>query len=258
MLTGALGDLPPPPDVSAPPPEAAQTPTGLFTKVIVPGNGTSHPGPQDTVKVHYTGWTRDGSMFDSSVVRKVPASFRLDRLIKGWNEGVQLMVVGEKRRLWIPSDLAYGDNPRDGAPAGDLVFDVELFDITPAAKPPPVPADVKAPPANARRTKTGLAYRILKKGKGKRSPRATDTVVVSYSGWTTDGKMFDSSVVRGSPATFKLQHVIKGWTEGVQLMKVGDVTRFWIPAKLAYGESPTTPGRPAGMLVFDIELIDVK
>ena len=78
-------------------------------------------------------------MFDSSVVRGEPIPFPLNGVIPGWTEGVGLMVVGEKRRLWIPAALAYGERPRPGAPAGDLVFDVELLDITPAPKPPPFP-----------------------------------------------------------------------------------------------------------------------
>ena len=120
-----------------------------------------------------------------------------------------------------------------------------------------MPPDVKAPPANATKTASGLAYRVLQKGKGTRHPKATDTVSVHYSGWTTDGKMFDSSVTRGQPASFPLNGVIKGWTEGVQLMVEGEKTRFWIPGKLAYGDT-ATGGRPAGMLVFDIELISIQ
>jgi len=128
---------------------------------------------------------------------------------------------------------------------------------TPGAKPA-VPEDVAAAPASAQKTASGLAYRVLKKGTSTQSPKDTDQVTVHYSGWTTDGKMFDSSVTRGQPATFPLKGVIKGWTEGVQLMHVGDTTRFWIPANLAYGEKPARPGAPSGMLVFDIELIAIK
>ena len=252
------GDLPAPPDVAAAPADAQKTASGLASKVLTPGTGKDHPSAEDTVKVHYTGWTKDGKMFDSSVTRKEPASFRLNQVIKGWTEGVQLMVTGEKRRFWIPGPLAYGDRPRMGAPAGDLVFEVELLEITPAPKPPPVPEDVKAAPAAAKKTASGLAYKILKPGTGKQSPKETDSVTVHYTGWTTDGKMFDSSVTRGSPATFRLNQVIKGWTEGVQLMKIGDTARFWIPGNLAYGDKPTRPGTPSGMLVFDIELISVK
>ena len=254
----AAPDLPAPADVAAPPADAAKTPSGLASKVLNKGTGKDHPGPEDKVKVHYTGWTKEGKMFDSSVVRNEPITFGLNQVIKGWTEGVQLMVVGEKRRLWIPGALAYGDHPRMGAPAGDLVFDVELLEVVAAPKPPPVPEDVKAAPASAKKTASGLQYRIIKKGTGTQSPKETDTVVVNYSGWTPDGKMFDSSVTRGQPASFRLNQVIKGWTEGVQLMKVGDTMRFWIPGNLAYGDKPTRPGAPSGTLVFDVELISVK
>jgi peptidylprolyl isomerase len=210
------------------------------------------------VKVHYTGWTKAGQMFDSSVTRGEPISFSLNGVIPGWTEGVPLMVVGEKRRFWIPSALAYGDHPRMGQPAGDLVFDVELLDIAAAPKPPPVPEDVKAAPATAKKTASGLAYRVLTPGTGTTHPAASSNVIVNYSGWTPDGKMFDSSVTRGQPARFGLGGVIKGWTEGVQLMTKGQKMRFWIPATLAYGDKPARAGAPAGPLVFDIELVDFQ
>jgi FKBP-type peptidyl-prolyl cis-trans isomerase len=251
-------DLPAPDDVAAPPASAVKTASGLASRVLTPGTGTQHPGPADRVRVHYTGWTKSGQMFDSSVARGEPITFPLNGVIPGWTEGLQLMVVGEKRRLWIPAALAYGERPRMGAPAGDLVFDVELLDIIQAPKPPPVPEDVKAPPATAKKTASGLAYRVLAPGAGTTHPTTASNVVVQYSGWTTDGKMFDSSVVRGEPARFNLGAVIKGWTEGVQLMTKGEKARFWIPGNLAYGDKPSRPGAPSGTLVFDIELVDFQ
>jgi peptidylprolyl isomerase len=125
-------------------------------------------------------------------------------------------------------------------------------------KAPKVPEDVAAVPKTAKKTKSGLAYRVLKKGTGKEHPKAESTVEVHYTGWTMDGKMFDSSVVRGEPTSFPLNQVIKGWTEGVQLMVVGEKTRFWIPGSMAYGDTPTRPGAPAGTLVFDVELLSIK
>jgi peptidylprolyl isomerase len=122
----------------------------------------------------------------------------------------------------------------------------------------PPPADVAAPPADAVKTASGLASKVITPGTGRDRPSPVDVVSVQYTGWTTDGKMFDSSVTRGEPATFALNGVIKGWTEGLQLMKVGDTMRFWIPGSLAYGDKPTRPGAPAGMLVFDVELIAIK
>jgi peptidylprolyl isomerase len=196
-------------------------------------------------------------MFDTSAAHGEPATFGLDDVIKGWTEGLQLMVVGETRRLWIPAKLAYGDSPRPGAPSGMLVFDVELVNVIPGKKPIEAPSDVAAPPKNATKTASGLAYVSLTNGNGKQHPHPRDRVRVHYSGWTTDGKLFDSSVARGEPAEFALNSVIKGWTQGVQLMVVGDKTRFWIPGELAYGNSPSRPGVPSGMLVFDIELLEI-
>ncbi|HLK88278.1 MAG TPA: FKBP-type peptidyl-prolyl cis-trans isomerase [Polyangia bacterium] len=249
---------PAPPDVAAPPADAKKTASGLASKVLVKGTGTAHPGPHDRVTVEYTGWTPDGKTFDSSLPGGEPARLSLDAVIKGWTEGLQLMVTGEKRRLWIPAALAYGNKPaRSGAPAGPLVFDVALLAFVKVTPPPPAPPDVAEVPADAKRTSTGLGYKFLKHGTGKSRPTADDTVVVHYSGWTTEGDLFDSSVVRGQPATFPLSGVIKGWTEGLQLMVVGDKARFWIPARLAYGDHPH-PGEPAGMLVFDVELLAIK
>jgi peptidylprolyl isomerase len=96
---------------------------------------------------------------------------------------------------------------------------------------------------------------VLQPGTGTRRPKVTDRVTVHYSGWTTDGQLFDSSVKSGQPATFALDEVITGWTEGLQLMVEGEKRRFWIPQSLAYkGQA----GAPAGMLVFDVELIRIE
>jgi FKBP-type peptidyl-prolyl cis-trans isomerase len=375
-------DLPAPPDVAAPPSDAEKTKTGIASKVLQKGTGTEHPEPQDEVTVHYTGWTVDGHMFDSSVKRGSPATFGLRNVIKGWTEGLQLMVVGEKRRLWIPVELAY--NHQHGRPEGMLVFDVELLSIQKGKKPVPAPPDVAAAPAgaqkaadglatkvlgpgkgtkhpadtdvvtfdatgwnasdgsmimsteqagmpvsrrikelppgigealklmvegesrrvwvpanlmamrpgqqspspltfdlklttittplaadapefkapsdvaaapsSAQKTASGLASKVLKKGTGTAHPAATDRVRVQYTGWQTDGTMFDSSLKTGRPAEFALNQVIPGWTEAVQLMVVGEKRRFWIPQDLAYKGQE---GGPKGMLVFDIELLEI-
>ena len=257
----AQDTIPAPPDVAAAPADAEQTPSGLATKVLQAGTGTEHPGPQDLVQVHYTGWTTDGSMFDSSVVRGEPVGLPLDRVIPGWTEGLQLMVAGETRRLWIPEELAYAGKP--GRPAGMLVFDVELIKIQERntlkiqdqPQTPPTPADVAAPPSDAEVTSSGLATKVLESGTGTEHPKKNSEVTVHYTGWTTDGNIFDSSIMRGQPASFPLNRVIAGWTEGVQMMVVGEKRRFWIPEKLAYGGAE---GAPKGMLVFDVELLEIK
>ncbi|MDE6299815.1 MAG: FKBP-type peptidyl-prolyl cis-trans isomerase [Muribaculaceae bacterium] len=108
-------------------------------------------------------------------------------------------------------------------------------------------------------TDSGLKYVIVKEGKGK-SPKATDTVTVHYTGVLTDGTVFDSSVERGEPIDFPLNRVIKGWTEGLQLMNEGSTAVFYIPSNLAYGEMGT-PGGPIGPnadLIFEVQLIKVN
>jgi len=464
-----------PSDVAAAPAGAEKTATGLASKVIKAGTGDKKPTAADTVTVHYTGWTTDGKQFDSSVERGEPTSFPLNGVIAGWTEGLQLMVEGEKRRFWIPEELAYGPKVEGGSrPGGMLCFDVELIGIKEAPKPPEgtektasgvayklikkgegakpaagnivtfhftgksmegeivqdsrsqpeppsvpldqlppamaellgemtageqrtswipepsipggfivadlelisfkeappiaevpqdteksasgiaykqikkgegdkpaatdivtfhfiaktmqgdvvqdsrtqpeppsmpldklspelagiitemntgeqrtcwlpeaqspggfiaadielisfkaqasapaVPEDVAAAPADAEKTESGLASKVLKVGEGTAKPKASDTVKVHYTGWETDGKMFDSSITRGEPAEFPLDGVIPGWTEGLQLMVVGEKRRFWIPEGLAYGPKQEGGGRPGGMLCFDVELLEI-
>jgi peptidylprolyl isomerase len=121
----------------------------------------------------------------------------------------------------------------------------------------PPPPNVEAPPANAERSESGLAWIVLQQGDGETFPTPQDMVQVHYTGWQTDGTMFDSSVERGEPNVFPAGGLIRGWVEGLQLMSVGEQRRFWIPADLAYGDEPMQPGAPAGMLVFDVYLMDV-
>jgi FKBP-type peptidyl-prolyl cis-trans isomerase len=181
--------------------------------------------------------------------------------------------------LWLALPLAVSlagcgssDDAGDGAAAdGDLENDAPA---TPAGvqsapadaevsasdnladDPLAAPADVQSAPADAEVTDSGLASRLLAAGTGTRHPVSTDRVSVHYSGWTTDGRLFDSSYSRGAPAEFPLDGVIRGWTEGLQLMVEGERRRFWIPQDLAYGANPAQ-GRPRGMLVFDVELLDI-
>jgi FKBP-type peptidyl-prolyl cis-trans isomerase len=247
-----------PADVAEAPAQATKSASGLAWRILAKGQGTAHPGPHDKVIIAFTAWTPEGEVIDSSVPDGEPRTFSMDDVIKGLSEALGAMAKGEKRRLWIPAALAEGGRPRRRGPVGPSVFDVELIDFVKMPDPMPVPDDVAAPPADAKRTPSGLAYKILKHGRGKNHPTANSTVEVHYSGWTPDGHLFDSSVARGKSISFPLDGVIKGWTEGVQLMVVGDRARFWIPSALAYGDAPARPGTPAGPLVFDIELLAIR
>ncbi|HKM38384.1 MAG TPA: FKBP-type peptidyl-prolyl cis-trans isomerase [Thiopseudomonas sp.] len=107
-------------------------------------------------------------------------------------------------------------------------------------------------------TASGLQYQILKKGEGTAHPSAGSTVKVHYHGTLLDGTVFDSSVDRNEPISFPLNRVITGWTEGVQLMVVGDKFKFFIPSKLAYGNSAAGKIKPGSLLIFEVELLEIQ
>jgi peptidylprolyl isomerase len=248
-------------DPFAVPADAIKGARGFAWKVLVPGTaGTPSPTLGDSVTVRFSGWTPDGRKFSSSTEDGGPASFWMAALIPGWEIGLKMMVPGEKRRFWIPAHLAYGDESNDPkAPAGPLIYDIELVSVAqgPAAPEAP-PADVAAIPRNAKKTRSGLAYRVLRPGQGTRHPQPTDTVEVHYSGWRTDGRLFDTSTKRGLPATLVLTNVTPGWREALHLMVEGEKTRFWIPAPLIYGPSARLLDKASRLFVFEIELATLK
>ena len=233
------------------PPEDLKTPPSteaLPMKVLAPGTGTQRPTEDDFVHVRYAVWkASNGSVVDYTRTA-TPAFVQMSKLLPGMRQMFEAMTPGERRRAWISSELGAGK-----IAAGEtFVVDGELVDIVP---PPATPSDVAAPPADATRTKSGLAYKILQPGTGTAHPRRSSTVQVHYTGWTTDGHMFDTSIVKGEPAEFRLDAVIAGWTEGLEMMTEGEKVRFWIPGNLAYKNEA---GKPHGMLVFDVELVRIK
>jgi len=243
-----------PPDLAKPPDAAQTTRSGIKYEVVRPGTGKDKARSFDYPTASFTGWDSDGKMFDTTEMgRKKPTRSRLDKLAQPFIDVAENMVEGERVRFWVPSDkMTIAGKAEPGLPAGTLCYELELQKLEPGAETPP---DVKAPPADAKKTAKGVFYKVLKAGPGGPHPKPTDSVKVNYSGWTTDGKMFDSSLERGQPAEFGLSAVIPGWTDGIPQMSVGDTYRFWIPDELAYKGKP---GRPQGMLVFDVELLEIK
>ena len=238
--------------VENPPADAQKTASGLAYKIETPGSGTVHPTDTDMVKMATSFWTKESQEGKPGSFGVPTKPLQMNRiLLPGLREGLGMMTAGQKMRLWLPEKLAFAGAA--DKPKGPLMVEVVLLSIIAL---PTTPADVAAPPADALKTKSGLASKVLKPGTGTVHPKSSSTVMVHYSGWTTDGKMFDSSVTSGAPISFPLTGVIKGWTEGVQLMVAGESRRFWIPGKLAYDDSERA-GVPKGMLVFDIELIAV-
>jgi FKBP-type peptidyl-prolyl cis-trans isomerase len=129
----------------------------------------------------------------------------------------------------------------------------------PLAKPTPSGQAESGQKSEMKTTTSGLKYQVLKQGTGTVSPKATDTVKVHYHGTLLDGTVFDSSVERGEPISFPLNGVIPGWTEGLQLMKVGDKFKFEIPPNLAYGPNSPSPNIPPNStLVFEVELLGIQ
>lgn len=107
-------------------------------------------------------------------------------------------------------------------------------------------------------TASGLQYQVLQRGQGSEHPNASSTVMVHYHGMLLDGTVFDSSVERGEPISFPLNRVIKGWTEGVQLMVVGDKFKFFIPSELGYGNRTTGKITAGSLLIFEVELLEIQ
>ena len=236
------------------------TESGLQYEVIEPGEGPA-PEPGDVVSIHYSATLEDGTEIDDTYERGEPAAFVLGKgiVIPGWDEGVALMHEGEKAKLIIPPELAFGD--QGGAaglipPNSTLIFEVELVSIQAGA--PDAPTTVEE--ADYVTTESGLKYNDFVVGEGP-SPETGQTVTVHYTGWLEDGTKFDSSLDRGQPFTFTIgmRQVIAGWDEGVATMKVGGKRQLVIPSDLGYGEQGAGAVIPPNAtLIFEVELLDVQ
>lgn len=266
-----------PPDVAAPPAHALTTSSGVAMRVLQPGTGSDRPVDNDCVTVKFTAWKRDGRLFGKSGSAGGGEVQCLNVIAVGVADALKLMVTGEKRRLWVPAALTAAQQLRHGrgrsgqlasaeaaesaepgsreTGTADLTYDIELIGII---KAPPTPVDLKAPPATAARTATGLAYRVLRKGQGREHPLVGSQVLLHFSGWTPNGRLFVSTVMAGHPAMFRIATMQPGWREAVQQMVAGEKARFWVPANLALGGKPPTKLAPSDALVYDIELLAVQ
>jgi FKBP-type peptidyl-prolyl cis-trans isomerase len=247
-----------PDNVGKPPDNAVALPSGTKYVVVRPGTGKDKVRQFDTVTFDYTGWDGEGRMIDTTEQRKKTVTAPPYKQSPAMAEMLTALTTGERARFWVDSEkMTNGGKPLPGVQKGLLCYELDVQKIVKAEHEPPLsPPDVAKPPAGVKRSPKGVFYRVLQAGPGKdpRHPAPNDTVKVHYTGWTTDGRMFDSSVLRGEPATFNLQGVVAGWTDGIPMMTVGDRVRFWIPEDLAYKGAP---GKPQGMLVFDVELLEI-
>lgn len=239
-------------------PDAA--PDTLVVEDIVEGSGAT-VGAHDWVQVDYVGVSQStGVQFDSSYERGQPVEFPLDQVIPGWSEGLLGMKEGGRRRLVIPADMAYGDDPPAGsgiAPGDALVFVVDLNEVTVSYADKPVVELPEEPP-------TELVVEDIEVGDGAEIVAAEEgtVVTVQYVGVSlSSGEEFDSSWDNGNgPAQFDITQVISGWSEGLVGMKEGGRRRLIIPADMAYGDDPP-PGSTISAgdtLVFVVDLIAVS
>lgn len=231
--------------------------------------------PTKMLRLHYRCWLDDGTIVETSYgSASNPATIDLkNRFPVGRAEGALLVGLGGMIELEVPPNLAYGKASSEGIPANStlhyLIEPLEVVDPPKAPERPPTdpsgggqrvsPGEVDADaPEEFTTTESGLKYRIRRKSNGPK-PTAANSVTVHYKGWLDDGTKFDASYDRGEPISFKLTGVIKGWTEGMQLIGKGGMIELEIPYELGYGASgkpPVIP--PAATLHFLVELLDIK
>ncbi len=234
-------------DFTTPPPDAEKTASGISMQVLTPGTGKRRPATEDMVAVHFVGFSPQGHKLYSSYDLGKPVVAGMWAVFPGWQETLLQMVSDEKRRIWLPENLV----AKDRGPKGASIFDLELVGIKILPKPPD---NLDTPPAGAQKTPSGAFTEPVKAGTGEEYPAADSSVLVHYVGWTTNGKIFDSSHDRGRPTAFPLDKVMPAFAETVQLMVVGDKRRVWIPGPVARGNWVNSP---KGMLVFEINLLRI-
>jgi FKBP-type peptidyl-prolyl cis-trans isomerase len=239
-------------------PERKQVASGMEYEIVAPGAGAPAK-PTDYVEFRYAAWKGDGQL----------VTYVEDELAKrGKPMRSPGAVLGELRSTFLQNALALV--PRGGAacfqisasgcwpdklppgfkPEDPILWRIEVSDVIDVAFSMPDPSKLA-------KTPSGLAYEVIRAGDGK-SPGPTSRVTAHYAGWLTDGKRFDSSFHRGEPMPFSLTQVIKGWIEGIQLMKPGAIYRFVIPPALGYAEEGFAPDIPPGAtLVFVVQLVSV-
>jgi FKBP-type peptidyl-prolyl cis-trans isomerase len=228
-----------PDDVGAIPEKATTTESGLGYRVLVSGEGSSHPAPNDLVTISYKAWTEHGVRVD--LHSEKPKRFQVNMGAPGIAEVLPKMVVGDRFRVWIKPELGIYSGK---TPKWMRVYDLDLLAIGSA---PPVPSNLAQPPDDVITTESGLKYVILSEGRGSLHPGPEDTVTIDYNRWSPEGVLLGSSIRRRKPESADLDGVVDGFAEAILGMTAGEKRRVWLPQELSddYQE---------GTVIYDIEL----
>jgi len=237
-----------PNNLTEPPKDAVKTESGLVYSVLQEGRGTDRPEPKDRATLHYDSWSPEGKLLGSSTRRNVPANVDLDRVIPGFAESVLGMVVGEKRRTWIPPELTEGEED------DTVIYDFELLSFL--SPPDDLPEWDCTTPDDATVTESGLAYKVVRPGKGEFGPQIDDTVIVNFSVWKHDGTLMDSSYKRGKPIGMTVSDKMPAaWLESLQGMVAGEMRRLWLPMSLGF---KVPADDPIGDQIVDLDLLEIE
>ena len=231
---------------------ATRTDTGLYYHIEEVGEGAAITATSD-VSIRYKGLFIDGSILEETPENGV--SLNLQGAIPGLAEGLQYFKEGGSGTLLVPASLAFGSNDFNGIPGGSvLIFEIEVIDWAVENKQEIIDY-IEANDLSAVESSTGLYYIIEEQGTGGQ-PTETSNVTVAYKGYLTDGAVFDQSSDNG--ASFNLNQVIAGWTEGIQYFNEGGNGKLLIPSSLAYGRfgNQSIPG--GAVLIFDVSLKSIN
>jgi len=229
------------------------TDSGLQYRVIKNAEGVV-PGDEAAIVINFIGTLVDGSEFNDSYEQSIPPNIVVQELLPGLREGVQLMNTGAIYEFVLPADLGYGNTPPQGIPPGaTLIYELELIHDNSLD---PIFLEENAENEDVVVTESGLQYRIIEEGSGA-APDSSSVVDVEYTGTFIFGITFDTSRETEGPAQFAVGDVIRGFSEGLQLMQEGGRYELFLPAELAYGDNPPRSIYPGATLIFDVELVSV-
>lgn len=227
--------------------------SGLKYTVLQEGTEETRPFITDTVTIHYTGWLEDGTVFESTEKRGIPARFKLSTVIPGWSEGIQAMTPGARYKFIVPPNLAYGERGRLPLipPNATLIFEVKLLRIK---KGPALPQFREGNPEAQKTTESGLIYEVISPGTGE-APQDGDFVEVKYAFWNIQGQLLGCTELREGTFKFTLGKAKREiLNEGVRMLREGACYRFEVSPELAYEKKE---GQGTDLTVWEIELAKI-